>query len=64
MDECLELCSDYIALFENKQFWKDISVNHRKTIWLQNQQGVKNEKAVVLENDIEKPRTADPSQKK
>ena len=35
MDDCLELCSDYISIFENKQFWNDIAVNHRKTIWMQ-----------------------------
>lgn len=33
MDDCLELCSEYIALFENKAFWSDIVGNHRQTIW-------------------------------
>ena len=38
MDDLLELCSEYISLFENKKFWNDITSNHRKTIWMANQQ--------------------------
>lgn len=29
MDDCLELCSEYISLFENQTFWSDIVSNHR-----------------------------------
>lgn len=38
MDDCLELCSEFIALFENKTFWGDIVSNHRQTIWMRKQE--------------------------
>jgi hypothetical protein len=35
LDDCLDLCTHYISLFENKKFWNDIASNHRQTIWKQ-----------------------------
>lgn len=53
MDDCLELCSEYIALFENKTFWSDIVGNHRQTIW-------KRKREELKEQIQKRPMTADP----
>jgi hypothetical protein len=33
LEDIQTIIQEYISLFENKAFWNDIVINHRKTIW-------------------------------